>query len=442
MTKEIKGCLESFEKSSYMADTKIAADFYHNYVEDIELMAQLGLKSYRFSMAWTRIFPKGDDTEVNQEGVDFYKDVIKRLKEKNIEPIVTIFHFDMPLALHKKYGGWQSRQIVEDFTRFVKTLFENFREDVKYWLVINEQNLMLRKDSHLGITHLKGQEKEKIRHQMNYHMFLAGAKAVKLCREICPGSKIGPAFSYFPTYAASNKPEDVFAAMEAENFSDHYLVDTHVFGEYPSYYINYLKKHDWLPETEVGDEEILKAGKPDFLAFNYYLTLCAEYCKEETENPEFNAINRLVIPGHFRNVNNSNLIATEYGWPIDPTGFRKALRTLYDRYRLPLMITENGFGGTDVLENGAVHDQYRIDYLKKHISQMKKAVEDGVPIIAYNTWSLMDLLSTREGFNKRYGLIYINRGETDIKDLRRVKKDSFYWYKNVIKENGSAETLK
>jgi len=434
--------IESFEKSGVMADTKVSSDFYHNYVQDIELMSELGLKSYRFSIAWTRIFPNGDDKEVNQAGIDYYKDIIIRLKEKNIEPIITIFHFDLPIGLVNKYNGWASRKIIDDFTRYAKTLFEHFGENVKYWLIINEQNLMSRKDSHMGIKRLEGQEKEKMRHQMNYHMFLASASVVKLCHEICADAKIGPAFSYFPTYAASNKPEDVLAAREAENYFDHYLIDTYVFGSYPKYYVNYLEEHGWMPKTEKEDDEILKGSQPDFLGFNYYLTFCAEYCKENVKDTEYNAINKLVVPGHFRNVDNENLVATEYGWPIDPIGFRKALHTLYDCYRLPLMITENGFGGIDVLEEDGVHDQYRIDYLKKHIKEMKKAIIDGVPVISYNVWTLMDVLSTREGFNKRYGLIYINRGETDIKDLRRIKKDSFYWYKNVIKSNGSWDTLK
>lgn len=430
--------IDSFAHAGKYADTKVAADHFHHWKEDVEMMKELGLKSYRFSIAWTRILPNGDDEEVNMEGIRFYQNLIYELKSAGIEPIVTMYHFDLPQTLQEKYGGWASRKILEDFLRYAKILFTYYGNDIKYWLIINEQNLMLRKDEHLGIKEMKISpiEKERMRHQMNYHMFLASSLVTKLCHDICPDSMIGPAIAYFPTYPETNKPEDVIAAYQAENLYDHYLLDTYVYGEYPVYYINYLKKIDCYPMMEIEDKDILKYGKPDFIAFNYYLTMCAaHYSNDETEL-ETIAINKLKIPGYFKNVNNTHLSATEYGWPIDAVGFRKALYTLYDRYHLPLMITENGFGGMDVSIGDKIDDTYRIEFLKNHIQQMKLAIWDGVPILAYNMWSYMDVLSTKSGFTKRYGLVYVERDEQDEKECRRVKKDSYYWYQKVIRSNG------
>lgn len=430
--------IDSFAHAGKYADTKVAADHFHHWKEDVEMMKELGLKSYRFSIAWTRILPNGDDKEVNIEGIRFYQNLIHELKSANIEPIVTMYHFDLPQALQEKYGGWASRKILDDFMRYAEILFTQFGNDIKYWLIINEQNLMLRKDEHLGIKEMEISpiEKEKMRHQMNYHMFLASALVTKLCHSICPGSLIGPAMAYFPTYPETNKPEDVIAAYQAENLYDHYLLDTYVYGEYPVYYKNYLKKIDCYPMMEIEDRDILKYGKPDFIAFNYYLSMCAAHYSNEETKLETVAINQLKIPGYFKNVNNANLDATEYGWPIDAVGFRKALYTLYERYHLPLMITENGFGGMDVCMEDKIDDGYRIDFLRNHIEQMKHAIWDGIPILAYNMWSYMDVLSTKSGFTKRYGLVYVERDEKDAKKCRRVKKDSYYWYQKVIRSNG------
>lgn len=430
----------SFKKSDVQADTKVASDFYHNYKEDIKMMADLGLKSYRFSIAWTRILPNGNDEKVNEAGIEFYNNVINELLKYNIEPICTIYHFDLPQNLMDEYGGWKSRQCIDDYARYVEILFDNFGDRVKYWLTINEQNLMVRKDKLMCIDEDDFNKKEKMRHQMDHHMFLANAKAIKICHEKLKDAKIGPSFAYLPSYPATSKPEDVYAALEADNLFNFYLTDTQVFGEYPAYYVNYLEERGWMPDFEEEDSEILKNGKPDFIAFNYYLTFAAEYCPEDI-NPEeakYNTILDLVVPGRFRYVKNQYLEATEYGWQIDPVGFRKSLMDLYARYRLPLMITENGLGTADEIgEDGKVHDDYRIDYLQNHLSEMKKAVIDGVPVIAYHTWTFMDVLSSGNGFKKRYGLIYVNRDEHDLKDLRRIKKESYHYYKNIIETNGS-----
>ena len=430
--------LDSFEHNDLYADTTVAADHYNHLEEDVALMKELGMKSYRFSIAWTRILPNGNDLHVNEEGVAFYQRLLTLLKDADIEPIVTMYHFDFPQHLQELYGGWASRQSVTDFANYARILLERFGSQVNYWLVMNEQNLALRKDEHLGIRAMPAsQEKEKIRHQMNYHMFLASSMATKLCHTLCPRAKIGPAMAYFPTYPESNRPEDVLAAYQAENLYDHYLLDIYVYGEYPVYYKNFLEKIDCLPETLEGDDAILKSGKPDFIAFNYYLTMCAKACPETETGLETVKINHLKIPGYFQNVNNDHLNFTQYGWPVDEVGFRKALYTLYDRYHLPLMITENGIGARDTLENGQVNDSYRVEFLQRHIRQLLLAMEDGVPVLAYNLWSFLDVLSTHSGFSKRYGLVYIDRDEKDPRDCRRIRKKSYFWYQKVIASNGT-----
>ena len=427
----------SFAHSDRYADTKVACDFYHHYKEDIALMAELGLKSYRFSINWTRILPNGDDPTPNQAGIDFYHRIFDELEHYGIEPIVTLYHFDMPQHLIEKYGGWASRQAIDDFVRYARICFQEFGHRAVYWLTINEQNLMVRKDKLLGLENIFPDRREKMRHQMNHHMFLAGAKVVKLFRQMCPNGKIGPTFAYLPSYPATCKPEDMIAAMEADNFYNYYLTDIHVFGKYPTYYINYLTAHGWMPEFEDGDAAVLADACPDFIGFNYYLTYAAQFYPKDSVHADYNSILHLAVPGHFRYVDNPYVPATAYGWQIDPVGFRRSLMELYQRYHLPLMVTENGMGAHDhVAEDGGVHDDYRITYLRNHISEMAKAVNDGVELISYNVWTLIDVLSSSDGFSKRYGLIYIDRDEHDLKNLERIRKDSFNWYKEVIKSNG------
>ena len=425
----------SFAHSDKYADTKVAADFYHKYKEDIALMAELGLKSYRFSIAWTRILPNGDDENANEEGVKFYHSILDELEKHNIEPIVTLYHFDLPQSLQDRFGGWADRHTIDAFAHYSEICFREFGSRIKYWLTINEQNLMIRKEGLIRINETDPVKKEKLRHQMNHHMFLANARAIKLCHKLCPNAKIGPTFAYLPSYPASCKPEDMMAALEADNFYNYYLTDVYVYGKYPEYYLRFLEEQNAVPVITEEDEKILEGAKPDFIGFNYYLTYAAEYCPTDVKGDYIHLLN-LVVPGHFRYVKNPYLKASEYGWQIDPVGFRRALMELYQRYQLPVMITENGLGTHDVLEDGEVHDDYRIDYLKSHLAEMKKAICDGVPVISYNTWTFIDVISSSDGFQKRYGLVYVNRDELDQKDLKRIKKDSFYFYQDLIKTNG------
>ncbi|MFD1385504.1 glycoside hydrolase family 1 protein [Oceanobacillus sp. M60] len=428
----------AFQKSDVQADTRVASDFYHNYKEDILLMKELGLKAYRFSISWARIIPDGDG-EVNQKGIDFYNNVIDFLLENDIIPFVTLYHFDLPFALVEKYNGWESRDCAFAFEKYAKTCFEAFGDRVKHWQVHNEQNLMIRVNIRMNMYDVPSEQAEKVRAQMDYHMFLAHALATNACREMLPDGQIGPAVSSTMTYPSSNRPEDVWAARMNDNFKTNYALEMYCFGEYPGYYKEYLKKCDIYPETQPEDEEILKASKPDYIAVNYYRTLVASYLPADDAHPFGTKENDIDFDlyGYFKIEKNPNLEVTDYGIQVDPTGLRLLLNDYYEKYRLPMIITENGLGtGDQLTEDGKIHDDYRIEYLKDHIAACNDAISDGVELFGYSPWSVMDLLSSRQGFMKRYGLVYIDREDFDLKELRRIKKDSFYWYQDVIKNNG------
>lgn len=428
----------SFKKSEIQADSKVASDFYHHWKEDIQLMKELGLKTYRFSLSWARIIPSGDG-EINQAGIDFYNQVIDYLIESGITPFVTLYHFDLPYALVEKYNGWESRACAFAFERYAKVCFEHFGDRVKYWQPHNEQNLMMRVKERMNIYETDPYKVEKMRVQMDYHMCLAHALATRACHEIVEGGKIGPSVSSTVTYPYSNKPEDVWAARLNDDFKTNYLLDMHYYGEYPAYYMNYLKALDIVPDMPEEDRAILKDAKMDFIAFNYYRTLCARHLEVTNENPLGTRVNEIDydLYGYFKIEKNPNLQSTEYGAQIDPVGLRIALNHYYSRYHLPLIITENGLGTADTLtEDGKVHDDYRINYLRDHIKACQKGIEDGVELMGYCPWSVIDLLSSHQGFKKRYGFVYINREDHDLKDLRRIKKDSYFWYQEVIRSNG------
>lgn len=431
----------SFKRSALQADTKTASDFYHHWKEDIAMMKEMGLKAYRFSISWARIIPDGDGA-VNQSGIDFYNRVIDELIENGIKPLVTLYHFDLPWALVEKYNGWESRDCIYAFERYARICFEAFGDRVKMWQVHNEQNLMMRVDERMNIRVTDPYLADKMRAQMDYHMFLAHALAVNACHELVEDGKIGPAVSSTCTYPLTNKPEDVWAARMNDWFKTNYCLEMHQNGEYPGYYMRYLKERNIVPKMEEGDKELLKSAKMDYIALNYYRTLCASYLPADEDHPvgvrEFRG-NEVDFDqyGYFRDERNENLKASEYGAQIDPMGLRMVLNSYYRLYHLPLIITENGLGMADtVTEDGKVHDDYRIDYLKGHVEACALAIEDGVELMGYCPWSVMDLLSSHQGFKKRYGFIYVNRDDMDEKDLRRIRKDSFYWYQNVIRTNG------
>lgn len=422
------------EPPAGITDFKIASDHYHHMKEDVKLMAELGLKAYRFSIAWTRILPDGEG-EINQKGIQFYDDLINELLAYNIEPIVTIYHFDLPYELHKK-GGWLNRTTIDAFVKYASILFENYGDRVKYWLTINEQNVMINHPNAMNPGRIPS---KKELYQQCHHMFLAAAKATDLCHKMCKNAKIGPAPNITAIYPEKCNPSDVIAADNWESIRCWLYLDMAVFGRYNSLVWSYLEEKGYAPEIEEGDMDILAKAKPDFLGVNYYAT--ATVCASRNDGTDTQARNgdqqvMLGEEGVYRPAKNEYLEQTEFGWLIDSIGMRVTLRRIYDRYHLPLLITENGLGAKDeISEDGKIHDAYRIDYLKRHYHQAQLAISDGVDLIGYCPWAFIDLVSTHQGYGKRYGFVYVNRDEKDIKDLKRIKKDSFYWYQKVIKEN-------
>lgn len=419
------------------SDFKVASDHYHHYKEDVALFAEMGFKAYRFSIAWTRIYPNGVG-EINQKGIEFYNNLINELLSYNIEPIVTMYHFDLPYALQQK-GGWSNKETIDAFENYAKTLFEHFGDRVKYWLTINEQNMMILHGEAIGVVSSDIKNAQKELYQQNHHMLLAQAKAMKLCHKMCPDAMIGPAPNIASVYPASCRPEDVLAASNLSSLRNWLYLDAAVFGRYNSVAWSYMEEKGCTPVIRENDMDILKAGKPDFIAFNYYSTLTASEYKDEPTDKNSSSDQQIAMsePGVYKGVSNPYLEKTQFGWEVDPVGFRNTLREINERYSLPLLLTENGLGAYDKLEDKeVVNDDYRIDFLRKHIEQARLAITDGVKLIGYCPWSAIDLVSTHQGISKRYGFIYVNRDEFDLKDLRRIKKKSFYWYRDVIKSNG------
>lgn len=418
-----------------IADFKIASDHYHHFKEDVQMMAELGLKAYRFSIAWTRIIPDGDG-KINKAGIDFYNALIDELCAYHIEPVVTMYHFDLPLALHEK-GGWANRHTIDAFVRYARILFENFGDRVKSWLTINEQNVMINHPSAMNPGRLPS---KKELYQQCHNMFVASAKATLLCHEMIENGKIGPAPNITAIYPETCKPEDIIAADNWESIRCWLYLDMAVYGRYNNLVWSYLEDHMLTPEIEEGDMDLLAQAKPDYLGINYYATATVAGPKNDgTDCQARNGDQQIMIgeEGVYRAANNQYLETTEYGWMIDSIGLRVTLRRIYDRYHMPILITENGIGAKDELaKDGKIHDHYRIDYLQRHFHQAQLAITDGVDLIGYCPWSFMDLVSTHQGYGKRYGFVFIDRDEKNIKQLKRIKKDSFYWYRDIIQNNG------
>ncbi|MFZ4833127.1 glycoside hydrolase family 1 protein [Rouxiella sp. Mn2063] len=418
-------------------DFTVASDHYHRYKEDIALFAEIGLKSYRFSIAWTRIIPDGSG-EINQAGVDFYHQLIDEILRHGIVPIVTMYHFDLPQALQEQ-GGWYNRKTIDAFARYADVLFDEYGSRVKYWLTINEQNLMILQGVSLGTMDANMESQKKILYQQNHHMLVAQAKVMRALHDKVPEAKIGPAPNISLIYPASAKPEDIQAAFNYNAIRNWLYLDMAVHGKYNVMAWRYMQEKGYTPEILPGDMEILSNAKPDFIAFNYYTTQTVEASRGDGHDEVIRGGNKLLKSGEdgvHRGASNPYLPRTEFGIEMDPVGFRNTLREIYDRYHLPLLITENGLGAFDKLdENGQINDTYRINYLYLHIEQMQLAITDGIEIFGYTPWSALDLISTHQGCSKRYGLIYVDRDEFDLKQLKRIRKLSSYWYSDVIKYN-------
>lgn len=430
-------CQDVKEVPAGTSDLKVCADEYHHYKEDIALFAEMGFKVYRFSISWSRMIPQGTG-EVNPKGIAYYNNLINECLKYNIVPLVTMFHFDMPAALDER-GSWSNPDSVDWFVNFAKVMFENFGDRVKYWLTINEQNMLTLVGPVIGTLHIPDGTTNVLKetYQQNHHMLVAQAKAMALCHKMIPDAKIGPAPNISLVYAASCKPEDVLASQNFNAIRNWLYLDMAVYGRYNNLVWSYLEENDATPEFAPGDEEALANGHPDFIGFNYYSTAtvaCSDGSEALKDGDQQSAGG---IPGVYKTVKNPNLPRTEFNWEIDPIGFRNTLREVYSRYHLPIIITENGLGAYDTLgEDGKIHDTYRINYLRAHIEQMRLAITDGVEMMGYCPWSAIDLISTHEGMRKRYGFVYVDRDEFDLKSMKRYRKDSFYWYKKVIASNG------
>ncbi|MFX3625168.1 MAG: glycoside hydrolase family 1 protein [Ectobacillus sp.] len=420
----------------------VAVDHYGKYKEDVALMAEMGLKAYRFSIAWSRIYPEGRG-EANEKGLQFYDNLINELLRYNIEPVITIYHWDVPQALMDLYGAWESREIIEDFNQYCITLYKRYGDRVKYWVTLNEQNVFIGLGYRNGI-HPPGVKDLKRMYEANHIANLANAKAIQSFRRYVPNGKIGPSFAYGPTYAATSHPNDVLAYENAEELNNYWWLDVYCWGKYPKVAWRYLEEQGLTPTVQEDDWILLAHGKPDFIGVNYYRTGTVEMNPLDgvgegrmNTSGKKGTTEESGIPGLYKTKRNPHLEATNWDWEIDPTGLRIGLRRLTSRYGLPVLITENGLGEFDKLEeNNMVNDDYRIDYIRTHIEACQNAISDGVELLGYCTWSFTDLLSWLNGYQKRYGFVYINRDEHSEKDLRRIKKKSFYWYKKVIATNG------
>lgn len=402
-----------------------AIDFYHNYKEDIALFAELGFKSYRMSISWTRIFPTGLEDEPNQDGLQFYDKVFEELLSYGIEPIVTLHHFEVPLTLSNKWGAWSDRRMIDVFLKFCRVVFQRYKKKVKYWLTFNEINNIYFGFMSSGIV------KDDITTimQSSHHQLVASALAVKMGHSISPEFKIGCmlAASRCTVYPKTCNPKDVQATWE-QKCRQYFFTDVQCRGAYPTYHLQYLKQNHIEIKMESEDEEVLKNGTVDFISISYYRSMIGSFEKKEKENDTLQL-------GEI----NPYLKATEWGIAIDPMGLRIILNDLYDRYQLPLMIVENGIGAVDVIEeDGKIHDVERMNFFKSHIQAMKQAIEiDGVDVIGYMTWAPIDIVSAGTGeMKKRYGFIYVDMDDKGNGTLRRSKKDSFHWYKRVIESNG------
>ncbi|MCT4711160.1 6-phospho-beta-glucosidase [Enterobacteriaceae bacterium H11S18] len=405
-----------------------AIDFYHRYKEDIALMAEMGFTVFRTSIAWSRIFPNGDEQQPNAAGIAFYRDLFSECKKYGIEPLVTLCHFDVPMHLVREYGSWRSRKMVEFFTHYARTCFEAFDGLVKYWLTFNEINIMLHSPfSGAGLVFEKDDNKEQVKYQAAHHELVASALATKIAHEVNPENQVGCMLAGGNFYPYSCRPEDVWAALEKDR-ENLFFIDVQARGAYPSYARRLFKEKGIVVEMEPGDSDILK-DTVDFVSFSYYASRCASADMNDNNSNAANIV---------KSLKNPYIEASEWGWGIDPLGLRITMNMMYDRYQKPLFLVENGLGAKDVVnEKGEINDDYRISYLREHIKAMGEAIEDGIPVMGYTSWGCIDLVSASTGeMSKRYGFVYVDRDDQGNGTLARTRKKSFHWYKKVIASNG------
>lgn len=407
-------------------------DHYHRFPEDIALFAEMGFKSYRFSIAWTRIFPLGTEAEPNQAGLDFYEKIVDECLKYKIEPVITISHYEMPLHLAKEFGGWQNRQLVGLYEKFAAAVLNRLGHKVTYWMTFNEINSALHFPAlSQGIVPATGATNMQVIFQAFHHQFVASSLAVQLAKKVSPKIQMGCMIIYGTSYAWDTNPVNQQANLELNQEMNYFCTDVQVRGEYPGYTQRIYQKHGFDSVLmEDGDLELLKAHPVDYIGFSYYMSSVVNVTDPEAAKSMGNLLS---------GVKNPFLEASEWGWQIDPAGLRIALNDLYGRYQVPLFIVENGLGANDVLdENNYVADDYRIDYLRSHIAEMDKAVGDGVELMGYTPWGCIDLVSASTGeMSKRYGFIYVDLDDNIAGSGNRYKKKSFTWYQKVIATNGA-----
>lgn len=417
-------------EEGYQYPAAEAVDFYHHFREDIRLFGEMGFKVYRMSIAWTRIFPKGDEQEPNEEGLRFYEEIFKECRKYHMEPLVTISHFDCPVHLIERYGGWRSREMIRFYLRLCEVLFTRFRDYVTRWLTFNEINMILHAPfMGAGIYFENGENEEQVKYQAAHHELVASALATKMAHEINGDNQVGCMFAAGSAYPYTCKPEDVWEALLTDQ-ENYFFVDIQSRGYYPAYAVKRLQQRGVFPVMEPGDADILREHTVDFISFSYYNSRCIAAPGSGQEEADGNL---------FKSAKNPYLTFSSWGWPIDPLGLRITLNQVYDRYQKPLFLVENGLGALDEPdENGYVEDDYRIEYLREHIRAMKNAVEeDGVELMGYTSWAPVDLISAGSGeMKKRYGFVYVDKQEDGSGTLARSRKKSFYWYQRVIETNG------
>lgn len=415
-------------EEGYRYPSTEAIDFYHHFREDIRLLAEMGFTVFRLSIAWTRIFPNGDEKEPNEEGLCFYKEVFGECKKYGIQPLVTISHFDCPVHLIEKFGGWRDRRMIDFYLRLCEVLFTRYRDDVTLWLTFNEINMILHAPfMGAGLYFSEGENEEQIKYQAAHHELVASALATRLAHEINPQNQVGCMFAAGSVYPFSCRPQDVWEALQKDQ-ENYFFVDVQSRGYYPAYAKKRLQKNGVYPRMQPEDEEILRKYPVDFISFSYYNSRCVSAGSQEMAEGNL-----------FQSAKNPFVRYSDWGWPIDPLGFRITLNQVYDRYQKPLFVVENGLGAIDIPgEDGTIRDDYRIDYLREHIRAMKEAVEeDGVELMGYTSWAPIDLISAGTGeMKKRYGFIYVDKQEDGSGTLKRLPKKSFYWYRRVIETNG------
>lgn len=419
------------DKTFQGTNANVAADHYHRYLEDIGLMEEMGLGAYRFSISWPRIFPQGRG-QVNPAGLAFYTELISALKSRGTEPIVTLYHWDLPLALQEEYGGWESRKIIQDFLLFAQTCFEAFADKVRYWIVLNEPNIFTQL-GYLLALHPPGKSDLKTYLQTFHHTALVHAAVVKLFKDNGYPGYIGSSLAFTPAYPASHRAEDIQALEKYYATNCWWQLDIYHRGEYPALGAELYSQWGVAPVLTPEDEELLRHGAAgtDFIGINYYQSAMVAHHPCPEANPGPGAAG---FPGLYKTVVNPNIQYTDWDWAIDPDGLRHGLLQLHQRYQLPVIISENGLGAYDIVEAGQIHDQYRINYLRQHILACHQAIQAGVDLWGYCTWSFTDLFSWLNGYAKRYGFVYI---DFESGALTRIKKDSFYWYREVIASNGA-----